>query len=133
MLCDFRYDSNYSYVNLNSLIEHLHDGNSFDYNYQNALCCNLCYADFLTHERFFTKEIQYIANASKHSGSCNQMTTYKSPINERILMPVLNQGSSPCQTHQCIPRPCQPTPWHLPQDDVHLETTRCHIVVNNNS
>ena len=29
---------------------------SFDYNYQNAFRYNLCYADCVTHERFFTKE-----------------------------------------------------------------------------
>ena len=29
---------------------------SFDYNYQNAFRCSLCYADSVTHERFFIKE-----------------------------------------------------------------------------
>ena len=29
---------------------------SFDYNYQNAFHCNLCYANLVIHEWFFTKE-----------------------------------------------------------------------------
>ena len=61
---------------------------SFDYNYQNALCCNLCNVDLcqawviLQYEWFFTKEkywIQYLS--SKHSGTCSQMTSScKCPI-----------------------------------------------------
>ena len=43
---------------------------SFDYIYQNAFRYNLCYADLSR-----TSDTEYNQLASKHSGSCSQMTS----------------------------------------------------------